>query len=89
MTRREEIIEILTKQEMSLPQLANHFRTELNDILEDIPHVEKSIKPKKLKVVPARCKKCDFVFKEKRLRKPSKCPLCKEERIIPPMYKIE
>ncbi|MEM4260190.1 MAG: transcriptional regulator [Candidatus Woesearchaeota archaeon] len=89
MTRREEIIKILSNQEISLPQLANYFKTELKDILEDIPHIEKSISPRKLIVTPAKCKKCNFIFKEKRLKKPSKCPRCHEERIIPPTYRIE
>ncbi|MBI2656924.1 hypothetical protein HYX03_04235, partial [Candidatus Woesearchaeota archaeon] len=48
MTRRQQIIEILQQNKQSAQQLANYFQTELKDIIEDLQHIEKSIKPKKL-----------------------------------------
>lgn len=62
MTRREQIIEILAKEEKSAQQLANDFNTEMFDILEDLKHIKCSIKPKKLLQKPAECKKCGFNF---------------------------
>jgi len=60
------------------------------EILEDLKHIKYSIKPKKLKMKPAQCKKCAFIFKERsRVKKPSKCPSCKGEWIIAPLFKIE
>ena len=90
MTRRQEIIEILTEQNMSAQHLANYFRIEMKFILEDLEHIEKSIKPKKLKRKPAFCKSCEFVFKERsRVKKPTKCPSCRKEWIQESVFYIK
>lgn len=89
MTRRQEIIKILEKNPTSLYQLANHFRTIVKDILEDMDHIEKTLHPRKLKRIPARCRSCDFVFKERSMLKtPSRCPRCKSERIMAQLFYI-
>ena len=90
MTRRQQIIEILQQNKQTAQQLANYFQTELKEIIEDLQHIEKSIKPKKLKTKHAYCKKCNFVFKERsKISKPSKCPRCKGEWIEAQMFYIE
>ena len=90
MTRRQQIIEILQQNKQSAQQLANYFQTTVKDILEDLNHIEKSIKPKKLKTEPAYCKKCSFVFKEReKVSKPSKCPRCRSEWIEAQMFFID
>ncbi len=90
MTRRQQIIEILQENRQTAQQLANYFQTTLKEIIEDLQHIQKSIKPKKLKINPAYCKKCNFVFKERdKISKPSKCPRCKSEWIEAQMFEIE
>jgi len=90
MTRREQIIEILSKEENSAQQLANDFKVEMLEILEDLKHIKYSIKPKKLIMKPSQCKKCGFKFEERnKIRKPSKCPKCKSEWIMAPLFRIE
>jgi len=90
LTRRQEIIKFLEEQPMSINQIANLYKTKTEEILEDIPHIKKTIHPKKLKIIPAVCKKCGFVFKERtKLRAPSKCPRCRSEWISEPLFKIE
>jgi len=90
MTSREQIIEILTKEEKSAQQLANDFKVELFEILVDLKHIKYSIKPKKLLQKPAQCKKCSFKFEERsKVKKPSKCPKCRSEWIMAPLFKIE
>lgn len=90
MTRRQEIIDWLSKTPTSLQNIANFYKTDLKDILEDVEHIRESIKPKKLKMVPPYCKKCGFVFKERnRIKTPSKCPKCKSEWIEAPLFRIE
>ena len=66
MTRREHIIEILTKEEKSAQQLANDFQVDLPEILEDLKHIKYSIKPRKLSQKPAQCRKCSFKFEERK-----------------------
>jgi predicted Zn-ribbon and HTH transcriptional regulator len=78
---------------MTLIGLAAHFRCEPSEILEDLQHIAKSVRPaRELVMLPAECKYCHFIFRERqdrnRLGKPSKCPKCNSERILPPVYKI-
>ena len=89
MTRRQEIIEILSKEEKTAQDLANLFKVELFEILEDLKHIKYSIKPRKLATKPAQCKNCSFIFKERsKIKKPSRCPKCKGEWIMAPLFKI-
>ena len=90
MTRREEIAALLEKKALSAQQLADRFQIIPPDIIEDLEHIKKSIKPKRLIVIPARCEDCGFVFKEReKIKKPSKCPKCRSERILSPLFKIK
>jgi len=90
MTRRQEIINILEEQKQSAQHLANYFQTELKEILEDLEHIEISIKPKKLKTNPAYCKQCNFIFKERsKVSKPSRCPRCRSEWVEAQMFFIQ
>ena len=90
MTRRQEIIQILQESKQSAQQLANYFQTTLKEIVEDLEHIGKSIKPKKLKIDAAYCKKCNFVFKERsKVSKPGKCPRCRSEWIEAQMFSIQ
>ena len=90
MTRGKQIIEILQQNKQTAQQLANYFQTTLKEILEDLGHIEKSIKPKKLKTIPAYCKSCNFIFKERsKIGKPTKCPRCRSEWIEAQMFYIE
>ena len=86
MTRRKEIKSLLSKQEMSAKELAEFFNVDVKIIVEDLKHVAKSVK---LRIIPAQCKECGFVFKEReKIKKPNKCPKCKSERIYEPRFKI-
>lgn len=90
MARREEIIGLLSKEPHSAQQLANYYKVELPEILEDLEHIKFSIRPRKLEMIPAQCKSCGFLFKERsRIKKPSKCPRCKNERIMAPLFTIK
>lgn len=81
---------MLQQNKQTAQQLANYFQTTLKEILEDLEHIQKSIKPKKLKIAPAYCRKCNFVFKERdKISKPGKCPRCKSEWIEAQMFGIQ
>jgi len=90
-TKREEIFELLKNNAMSAQQIAFYFKCPIEDIEQDLHHLAKSVRPAyELRMFPAHCESCEFVFKERsKIRKPSKCPKCRNERIIPPLFKIE
>lgn len=90
MTRRQQIIETLQANRQTAQQLANYFQTTSKDILEDLQHIEKTIRPKKLKIDPAHCKSCSFIFRERsKVSKPSKCPRCNSEWIEAQMFGVQ
>ncbi|HID42001.1 MAG TPA: transcriptional regulator, partial [Pyrodictium sp.] len=43
-----------------------------------------------LYMIPPRCRNCGYVFTDlDSPKKPSKCPMCKSQRIEPPRFYIE
>ena len=91
MTRRQEIAEILRSEALSLQDLSVFLKVHIKVILDDIPHVEKSVQPQeKLIVVPSQCQQCGFTFKERRkIKTPSRCPKCKGTWIKSPLFQIQ
>ena len=53
------------------------------------PASERTREDPELDLAPARCRKCGFEFGTDKLRKPSKCPKCKDTWISEPRIKIE
>nr|MDO8114214.1 transcriptional regulator [Candidatus Sigynarchaeota archaeon] len=59
------------------------------NLIDDINHVLKTLKMKGVtfKILPATCRKCNFVFKSTKMevKIPTKCPKCKGELINSPI----
>ena len=93
MTHRQEIMKLLEKGPVSANSIANTFGLQIKAVLEDLNHIQKTLKTKsekRLNVIPAHCKKCGFVFREKeRIKMPSKCPRCKSEWLEKEKFFIE
>lgn len=81
-TLRQSIADLLKRQEMSVSQLAKSLEVKFSEIESALEHIEKSIRPKKIKSRAAFCQQCGFVFRERRkYSRPSRCPECKSEWI--------
>jgi transcriptional regulator len=91
MTRRQEITEVLRNGTASLQDIAVILGVNIKAVFEDIPHIEKSVRPQeKLVITPAECRRCGFIFKDRqKIRTPSRCPKCKNVRIKDPVFRIE
>ncbi len=93
-TRREEIAKHLEDAEYPLTaqDICDMMDIRKRSIVyEDIDHIAKSVKNqgKQVIVSPARCGKCQFIFKKiKSAKAPTKCPKCRSEWIIAPGYLI-
>jgi predicted Zn-ribbon and HTH transcriptional regulator len=76
---RKDLIDILTGRPMSLHELALLRDESPRDLEDDLQHLFRSLRDGPLcpVVTPARCRKCGFVFRHEKLRKPGKCPHCK------------
>ena len=90
MTRRKDIIELLSKQAMTVRELSEWFHADAKDILIDLENIAQTVKPGKLVMEPSNCKSCGFIFKKREKHKrPSRCPECKAEKITEPVFSVE
>ncbi len=90
-TIRQEIISLLSEEEHGAKSISKILRVSEKEVYEHLEHIGRSMKSqnKKLKIVPARCLECGFVFGNRdRFTSPGKCPRCKAEHIHDPEYGI-
>lgn len=92
-TSRQRIVEILRREEMGFEELRRALDIPARLLEEDLRHVEKSLRrgSERLRIDPARCRSCGFVFKDRvsrHLHAPSRCPTCRSERIAEPRFRI-
>lgn len=90
MTRRKQLIDVLSHEPRSVSSLAREFGLTRGDVEDDLGHAIRSASAHghTIEVLPARCKSCDFVFSAERLTKPSRCPSCKGTRVFEPMLRL-
>lgn len=91
-TRRQQLQQLLMQGPISPQEIAYKYGADMGEILDDLRHVAKTCRVKGLdmRIIPARCEKCGFEFREKSdVRCPSKCPKCKSEWIKQPMFFIQ
>ncbi len=94
LTRREEIAKRLEEAEYPLTaqDLCEILGLKKRSIIyEDIDHIARSVRNqgKQVIVSPARCGKCQYIFKKMKSSKaPTKCPKCRSEWIIAPSFLI-
>lgn len=90
---RQRIIERLTAGELSFEELRRELEVPARALEDDLRHVERSLRhgSARLRVDPARCLACGFVFTNRaprRFQAPSRCPRCRSERIAEPRLEI-
>ena len=64
------------------------------DLEAEIRHAERTARRagERLVVTPAECEACGFVFRgrdARHLQPPSRCPKCRSERIVDPLFRLE
>jgi predicted Zn-ribbon and HTH transcriptional regulator len=86
MTRRRQLIELLSHEPRSISSIALEMGLHRGDVEDDLRHALRSAVAVgyRIKVIPARCKTCGFAFGEERLTKPGRCPSCKGSRLFEP-----
>ena len=91
-TLRHEIRAFLEERTASAKEISSHVGIPEKNVYEHLEHIQKTMSKKEchLVVTPAECKKCGFIFsKREKLKKPGKCPVCKNEAIHEPLFSIE
>ncbi len=89
-TRREQISMMLQEHPWSVEQLARFFEVPIKMVVDDLHHVEKSMKAShRFQHHPPICQACDFTFVGRdKFHRPSRCPKCKSERILDGMVEL-
>jgi len=90
-TIRRAISELIGEQTFSALDISAEVRIPEKEVYGHLEHIRRSIHSSGalLQVTPAECLKCGFVFsKRDRLTPPSRCPLCRHEAILAPLFAI-
>ena len=90
-TIRHRITTLLKEMPLTGQELSGQLRIPERDIYEHLEHIRKTMNKGnyRLSVAPARCDKCGFVFtKRGRLKKPGKCPICRNESLEEPLFSV-
>lgn len=91
-TVRQRIRHYLKDGPRSLRDISQELRISEKEALDHLEHIALAKGPEaegKLVVEPSECISCGYVFKKReRLGKPSRCPICKGEKITTPLYSI-
>ena len=88
-TIRQEIISLLENRTLSAKDISSYVLIHERDVYEHLAHIQRNKRDYPLKIIPARCKKCVFVFrKREKLKRPGKCPVCRSTLIEEPLFSI-
>ena len=91
-TVRQEIVSVLEDYgPFTARELSTEVRVREREVHEHLEHIRRSLEKtgKRLEVTPPECRKCGFVFADrKRLTKPGKCPSCRSTSIEAPAFKV-
>ncbi len=86
-TIRQEVLKLLAEYgELTVGELSKEIGKSEKELYNDLEHLLKS---KSLEIIPAECLKCGFIFeKREKVKKPGKCPKCKNTFIKNPMFTV-
>jgi transcriptional regulator len=89
MTVRQQIEEML-RQPRTMSSIAHELKLTREEVEDHLKHLLKSARAadKDIRVEPARCRSCGFVFPKARVTGASKCPECKGTRLYEPLIQI-
>lgn len=93
-TVRQQLRGLLLREPLSYETLLALLGLTVRQLEEDLRHVERSARAagERLRVEPARCRACDYRFRDREARHfhpPARCPQCRSERIDDPIFRIE
>ena len=90
-TIRQQIIDILSQNEMTASDLSHTLGIKEKEVHEHLPHIFRSAAARgwTLEILPSECLNCGFVFKNrKRFTPPGRCPHCKSTYIQKPNIRL-
>jgi predicted Zn-ribbon and HTH transcriptional regulator len=91
-TIRQHMIALLSETPRTARDLSMILRIREREVHDHLAHIARSLAVQKKRLVsePCRCLKCGYVFVNRtRFTRPSRCPLCRGERIEEPVFQVE
>lgn len=86
-TLRKQIADIISDGWWGAKDISSSLGISEKEVYEHLLHIAHN---KGFLVEPPVCKRCGFVFKKReRLKKPSKCPICKGQWISEPLFSLK
>jgi len=87
---RKDLIPLLLERHWSVAEIARAMRVSRREAEADLRHLFKSLRhlAYRVRVEPARCRKCGFEFSLETLGKPSKCPQCRGTWVSEPRIRL-
>jgi len=89
---REALREVLLEGPATARDLSRRVGIPERDVPGHLEHIARSVsrQGQRLRIRPACCLDCDFVFEERRrYTRPGRCPACHSRRISLPEFEIE
>jgi len=90
-TIRQQMIDLLSAEEMTDRDLSQALGIPERDVYVHLSHIARSLaaRKKKVRVTPVQCLSCGYVFRDrKRWSRPGRCPRCKDSHIQRPAYAV-
>ena len=90
-TIRQNIISLLSGQELDARDLSQELGLKEKEIYEHLVHVEQSVAASRGRFVitPSQCLLCGYVFEDRRrLTRPGRCPQCRRPKLQNPSFRI-
>ncbi len=91
-TIRQKMIFLLEEENLGVRDLSQALGISEKDAYAHLEHIQRSVstKGKNLVMTPCECLSCGYVFKDRnRVKKPGRCPKCRQSQIQGAMFKIE
>ena len=90
MTRRRQLLEVLSAEARTASSLARELGLDRRDLEMELRHMIRSARAAghQVTIEPARCRACGFEFDEDRITKPGRCPACRGSRVFEPRIRV-
>jgi predicted Zn-ribbon and HTH transcriptional regulator len=90
-TARQALRDALADGPLTAHELSARAGVAEREVVGHLEHLERTAKARgeSFVVEPSRCDECGFVFKKRdRLGRPSKCPVCRSNHVVPPRFSM-
>ena len=92
-TRRQRLLDVLQQRldGWSAEELAAVLESERGGVLEDLRHLQRSLKGSglALHMLPARCEHCGWEQDSEEPRSPGRCPRCKATKLLDARFRVD